>query len=471
MRRARLFTDELADPGLIGVLTMLVSIVALLVALQANKGLPFLPTYDVDVEVSDAAQLQVNADVRLGGARIGRVIEIEAVPGERGRPAFAKVKLSLDAKRRLPADTSVTIRPLSILGAKYVALTPGNSRDEILPGGRIPIEQFSPRTELFEAFSAFDRETASGLRGSINALGDALAGRGTAVNQAVASARLLMPPLERVTRVLASPRTDLEGLVRGAASATRALEPVAPELASLVDRGATTFEAGDAAGDSLGTAIGELPPTEVVGTRALTRATPVLEDAAEIMRAIRPGARLLPSASRRVADAIDATTPVLRRAPAVLDPLRTLLASIEVVASEAGNSGSLDVLLSTVSSLGDTLRVLTPAQVQCNAGGIWARNVPGTLLEGDADGPWLNFLLLTAPSQILQSAEPAPDLHATPYPNETADECEAGNEPFLPGRQVGNPPGRQPNTTETTSPPPGVRELAEGAGLIEGGGR
>jgi hypothetical protein len=53
-------------------------------------------------------------------------------------------------------------------------------------------------------------------------------------------------------------------------------------------------------------------------------------------------------------------------------------------------------------------------------------------------------------------AEPAPGLHFNPYPNGAAPgqprECEAGNEPYLPGLQLGNVPGNQGTTTELTSP-------------------
>jgi hypothetical protein len=46
-------------------------------------------------------------------------------------------------------------------------------------------------------------------------------------------------------------------------------------------------------------------------------------------------------------------------------------------------------------------------------------------------------------------------LHSNPYPNTAAPgqlkECEAGNEVYVPGRQViGNDPAKQPATTEST---------------------
>jgi phospholipid/cholesterol/gamma-HCH transport system substrate-binding protein len=196
----------------------------------------------------------------------------------------------------------------------------------------------------------------------------------------------------------------------------------------------------------------------------------VLTDAAAIARSIRPGTRLLPEASRRLANAVETTTPVLSRLPGVLGPLRTTLAAFESAAGEARSSGALNGLLATVASLGDTLRVLTPPQVYCNVGGLWARNLPNVLSVGDSVGTWLTAVLVTQVGQMLQSPQPDPSLHATPYPNENANECEAGNEPFAPGQFIGNPAGNQSRTTEPTSPPPGALDRARAAGLILNGG-
>jgi hypothetical protein len=54
------------------------------------------------------------------------------------------------------------------------------------------------------------------------------------------------------------------------------------------------------------------------------------------------------------------------------------------------------------------------------------------------------------------STDPANFLHINPYPNTAAPgqprECEAGNEPYLPGQRLGNVPGVQSLATELTTP-------------------
>ena len=58
---------------LVGAVTVLVTIVAVLIAYNANAGLPFIPTYDLQAELPDAQKLVDGNDVRAGGFRVGVV--------------------------------------------------------------------------------------------------------------------------------------------------------------------------------------------------------------------------------------------------------------------------------------------------------------------------------------------------------------------------------------------------------------
>ena len=64
------------NPVLIGAATVLVILVAVFLSYNANKGLPFVPTYQVNAEVPSAAQLVVGNDVKIGGSRVGAVTKI-----------------------------------------------------------------------------------------------------------------------------------------------------------------------------------------------------------------------------------------------------------------------------------------------------------------------------------------------------------------------------------------------------------
>jgi phospholipid/cholesterol/gamma-HCH transport system substrate-binding protein len=436
-----------------GFIAVLVS--AVLISYGANRGLPFVPTYRISAEVPDAQELVRADQVRLGGARVGVVSDVQAVPRKGRRPAYARLELALQKDLQpLPVDTQVQVRPGSILGGKYLAIFRGRSPRGVPQHGTLPLPQGRSVTDLDEAFRVFDDRTTRGVRGAVTELGDAVAGRGTTGSQTLAATRRLLPPGERVLRGLVSRRTNLARFIHGAAATTGALAGVSTQLGALVGDAATTLAAVDAAGSSLGEGIEETPPTEAVATRALIRLTPLLATGAALSRELLPAAHLIPNANRHLALALEAGRTALRhRTHGVLDPL---LRSFDRLARDPASIGTIRVLTEGSKSLKPTLDFLDPVQRTCNAFGQFGRNVPSTLSEGDANGSWVRLTPIAGTGQIFQRAQPSPDLHLNFYPNETRTECEAGNEPFQPGQHIGNPPGNQGTASDKTSPPPGV---------------
>jgi ABC-type transporter Mla subunit MlaD len=365
------------------------------------------------------------------------------------------VSLKLEKQLQpLPADTVVTIRPRSPLGLRYLELRPGRSKEEIPQGGRIPLRQARPIVELDEAIDAFDAPTRQGLRGVVRELGDGVAGRGLDLNRTIDDFGPFVAVLDPVARNLASPRTNLAGLIQGLQATTAAVAPVEASLGSLVDGAATTLAAIAAAEPELGQILDEAPATEATTTRVLRRVRPVLAGGARLLRDIEPGARMLPTASRRLASAFEAGTPTLRRAVSLADRLDDTLAALRELVTDPATSGSVTKLTEVVSSLEPTLRFLNPFQVRCNYLGLWTRNASSTVSEGDENGTWFRFITVAQTDEILQRATPAPKLHMNVYGSTGQNgECEVGNEPYLPGQRIGPVPGMQPGYTQATAPP------------------
>jgi virulence factor Mce-like protein len=457
-------SGALANPVLVGAVTTLVALVAVILSYNANNGLPFVPSYNVTAVVPDAAELTKGNEVRIGGKRVGVVDDIQAETfatsqdAAKSSGAVAEVSLKLEKQiEPLPADTVVTIRPRSPLGLRYLELRPGRSKQTIKAGGRIPLRQAQPTVELDEAIDAFDAPTREGLRGVVRELGNGVAGRGTDINRAIDDFGPLVAVAEPVARNLASPRTNLAGLIEGLQATTAAVAPVAVSLGSLVDGAATTLAAISAADGELGQILDEAPVTEATATRVLRRIRPVLAGGGRLLRDLEPGARMLPAAGRRLADAFDAGTPALRRAVSLADRLETTLAALRELATNPATPGAVTKLTEVVASLQPTLRFLNPFQVRCNYLGLWTRNASSTVSEGDANGTWFRFLPIVQTDEVLQRATPAPNLHVNPYGSTGQDgECEVGNEPYLPGQRIGRVPGVQPGSTQATAPPAGV---------------
>src|SRR3954467_13130512 len=105
-----------SNPMLVGTTTLLTVLVAIFVTYNANNGLPFVPTYQVTAIVRDADLLGHNAEVRIGGKRVGSIDAMSAEPTRSGVPV-ARLHLKLDTSASpLPVDTAVRVRPKSVIG-------------------------------------------------------------------------------------------------------------------------------------------------------------------------------------------------------------------------------------------------------------------------------------------------------------------------------------------------------------------
>ena len=56
--------NAFANPVLIGAVTVLAALVAVFLAYSANQGLPFVPTSELKVDISNGSNLVVGNDVR-----------------------------------------------------------------------------------------------------------------------------------------------------------------------------------------------------------------------------------------------------------------------------------------------------------------------------------------------------------------------------------------------------------------------
>lgn len=446
-----------ANPILIGAATLLITVVGVFLAYNANSGLPFVPTYEVTARVPDAAELVPGNEVRIGGARVGVIDSMRAEPG-RGGHVYADLGLKLDkATPPLPVDTRVTVRPRSTLGLKYLELIPGRSRRTVPQNGVLPLRDAGRIVELDDVLNAFDRPARRGLQGVLNVAGPGLAGRGTQINEALGNLRPLVTHLQPVMATLAAPGTDLRGMIDGLAGAAGAVAPVSGALAGLVSGAATTLGAIDRSGDALTRILDASPGTVATATHAAIAVRPALTDATLLARALRPATPLLASTTRRLAVVAEAAAPTLRKAIAAAPDLEDTLRSLGALARDPSSGISVRALTGVVGSLGPTLRWVNPFQTVCNYLGLWTRNASSTISEGDENGTWFRFIPVYDVGQTLLSSKPAADLHATPY-GRFHGTCEVGNEGYEGTQLIGHQKAVAPDHTQATAPPPGTPE-------------
>jgi virulence factor Mce-like protein len=453
-----------ANPVLIGAVTILVITVAVFLSYNANSGLPFVPTYQISVDVPTAANLVRGNEVRIGGARVGAISDITPKTLKDGR-VIATLKLKLDkAVEPLPKDSTVVIRPKSLLGLKYVEITRGTSDGGYEAGETVPVSASRPpEVEFDELIDTFDKPTREGIEGSTLGLGTALAGRGESLNTAIGAFRPLLRDLLPVARYLRADKTDLTGFIQALGRTAHIVAPAADQQADLFVQLDRTFGAlAEVARPYIQETIAEGPATLDTSIRSFRVQRPFLEDSTRLMADLKPGVRALRLAAPDLSDALRIGRPVLLRTPALDRRLERLLISLQDFATDDVVPRGVADLTSTARSLRPTLAFLKPAQTTCNYVADWFRNVSDLLTVGDSSGTTQRFIIIATPqgpnNEGGPSSAPANGpannyLHVNPYPYTASPgqpkECEAGNEVYVPNQTViGNTPASEPATTD-----------------------
>jgi virulence factor Mce-like protein len=465
-----------SSPTMVGAVTVLVAIVAVFLAYNANQGLPFVPTYRLSAEVQNAETLVPGNEVRIGGVRIGLVESIEPVAHDDGSVS-ATLDLKLDAEiEPLPVDSTISVRNRSALGLKYLEVRQGTSSEGYAAGSTIPLEAERPEpVEIDQLFNTFDEPTREAIQRNLLEFGNALAGRGPDLNAAIGELDPLLRLLTPVARNLASPRTALARFFRALGATASEVAPAAETQADLFVALDTTFGAlAEVARPFIQETISKSPPTLDTAVATLPELRPFLRHSTALFADLRPAVNTLAANAPAIADALEAGTPVLRDSPLLNEQIPPVTTALRRLNDNTHARRGIDRLANTNTILTPTARFLAPAQTVCNYGTLLFRNASSLLSDGNSRGTWQNFILFQGPAtnvlappielrqpnnEVTPASAPAagPDsenyLHYNPYPHTASPgqprECEAGLEPWRPGRlMIGNVPGNQGVITE-----------------------
>jgi len=453
-----------SSPILVGAVTVLVVIVAVFLAYNANNGLPFVSTYNLKAVVPNADALVEGNEVRVGGVRVGIVKEVVPIEAEDGEVA-AELTLSLDKSvEPLPVDSTITVRPKSALGLKFLQVTPGESERSFAAGETIPVTAATPEpVDIDEFFDMFDRPTREAIRQTQAGFGNALAGRGPQLNEGFGALRRLAENGQPVLRTIVAPSNDFAGFWRALQALAATVAPVAQTQASLFVALDTTFGAfANVSRPYIQETIVKSPPTLDTAIADLPVVRPFLRNSERFFTALRPGARALARTSPILSEAVRAGAPVLRRTPVLNAQLEPTAEALVAFQEAPGVVGGLDLLIDTNRLLKPSLRFVAPAQTTCNYITLAFENLAASNEQGNSKGHWLNFISYEPPegenaesgpsSAPANGPEPANHVHFNPFPRTAAPGqdgvCEAGNEKYVTGRTIiGNSPKLWGTTT------------------------
>lgn len=318
-----------------------------LTAIRMPNGTPGVSYKTYAALVPDPGNLQPHNDVRIGGVRVGQIINVEPQDGQ----ARVELKLGGDTEA-LPRDTQVFVRAQGLLGARYLELAPGKSDDPLPEGGTLRGTARSLTYGLPDALNTFDPPTREAVGTTLDGLGTGLLGRGRGLGDALAaapeagdeferaldaiiarrgSARRLAPALESMTRGLSASREEQAALLPAARRGLQPLADAAPALRATLDEAPPTLSAVRQA----------LPE----GRRLLASARSLSESASDVLPVVPAGLRATTALLRSgrvplqrtaaLLRVVAATTPsvrrVVREADQLLVPARRLFDDIRPV--------------------------------------------------------------------------------------------------------------------------------------------
>ena len=359
-----------ASPVLIGAVTVLIAVIAVFIAYNANQGLPFLPTYKLKAEVPNAQKLVEGNEVRAGGFRVGIVKKITSkrVTFRGKERSVALLDLELDKQvDPLSTDTQLMVRPRSALGLKYLQVVPGRSKQTFADGDTVPLQNtLKEPLELEDVLASFPAGTRDDARASLQGFGSGLAGRGPDINIVIEELRPFLRHLQPVMKSLNDPGTELSGFFPRIGRAAAEAAPVAQVQAELFTNMADTFAAISSDPAALQQTIQESPPTLDVSISSLRVQTPFLANFADTSRLLRPGTAELTRALPPLNGALRAGTPVLRRTPEVADDLEGTFRALVDLGRDPNTLLALRDLRRGVEISGPAVRYVAPFQTLCN---------------------------------------------------------------------------------------------------------
>jgi phospholipid/cholesterol/gamma-HCH transport system substrate-binding protein len=346
---------ETGSPPITRIATMVLfalSCVGLLLFLWLSFGgtIPFAARgYEFRVSFPNAQELATQADVRIAGVSVGRVVSKELDP--QGNRTIATIEMD---NRFAPVhkDARAILREKTILGETYVELTPGTPHSPtVADGGVLGRGQVQPAVQLDQIFNAFDPTTRRAFQVWQQELARALAGNDQNLNSVLGNLPHFAADATDVVQVLDVQRAALVNLVANGGTVFGALSHSQAALRNLITSGEATFATTAANNQALADTF-HVFPTFLKETRTtMARLQTFALNTDPLIRALVPVAQQLGPTLH----AVQVLSPDLHRLFVKLGPL--------VTASKTGLPAIRDVLLGAtplLGALGPFLEQLNP---------------------------------------------------------------------------------------------------------------
>jgi phospholipid/cholesterol/gamma-HCH transport system substrate-binding protein len=293
--------------------------------------------YEISAEFDQAENLGSQADVRISGVNVGKVLSV----GLDRHTGLTKAVMEIDPQfAPRPADTRAVLRQKTLLGETYVELSPGSPTGRKLPdGAMLPRGQVAPTVQLDQILSTFDPKTRQAFETWMQQQGTALTGRGEDLNEALAELYPFATNVDSVLAVLNRDSAATSTLLNDGGQVFSSIASSPAALQQLIDNANAAFSATAAQSSALAQTIKAFPPFLVATKATVDRVNRFAQTTKPLVDELHPAAVQL--------------TPALKALAVLAPELKTLLVNVGPLtsASKAGVPGLEQFLTDSVPLL------------------------------------------------------------------------------------------------------------------------
>jgi virulence factor Mce-like protein len=195
--------------------------------------------YRVNVSFPNAQDLATQADVRISGVTVGKVVSTQLNPKGNLTEATLQLQTQYTPIRQ---DTKAILRTKTILGETYVQLIPGSpNAPPIRDGGSIPQGQVQSEVQLSDIFNAFDPTTRHAFQVWQQQLSTAVSGNDQNLNDVLGNLPSFAADASDVLQVLDVQHQAVVSLLQNGGTVFGALGANQTALQNLITSGEKTF--------------------------------------------------------------------------------------------------------------------------------------------------------------------------------------------------------------------------------------
>ena len=301
-------------------------------------------SYRIHVKTEEALGLVSQADVRISGASVGKVVSFER------DGSLTDVTIEIDPQYApRPVDTRAVLRQKTLLGETYVELTPGSPESGLIPeDGTLAEANVESTVRIDQLLKTFNARTRADIRAWLTSLDGGLRGRGADLNASFGSAGRTAVAANGVLGVLDGQQDATQRLVRDSGVVFGAIGNQEAAVQGLITSGERLLGA-TAARDAelaetlriLPTFLRELRPTMAEVDRTTDELDPVVSALGPVAATLKPTladvaafAPDLEATFRRVQPLARASKRGLPAATGILAEARPLIGRLDPLAGD-----------------------------------------------------------------------------------------------------------------------------------------